>query len=43
MRDPKKAEQNQEVMALYKKEGVNPVGVCADDHPASLPTMFYGS
>ena len=24
--DPKKAEQNQEVMALYKKEGVNPVG-----------------
>jgi YidC/Oxa1 family membrane protein insertase len=28
MRDPKKAEQNQEVMALYKKEGVNPVGGC---------------
>lgn len=26
--DPKKAEQNQEVMALYKKEGVNPVGGC---------------
>ena len=28
MRDPKKAEQNQEVMALYKQEGVNPVGGC---------------
>jgi YidC/Oxa1 family membrane protein insertase len=28
LRDPKKAEQNQEVMALYKREGVNPVGGC---------------
>ncbi|MBV9762380.1 MAG: membrane protein insertase YidC [Acidobacteriaceae bacterium] len=28
IRDPKKAEQNQEVMALYKKEGVNPLGGC---------------
>jgi YidC/Oxa1 family membrane protein insertase len=28
MRDPKKAEQNQEVMALYKKHGVNPMGGC---------------
>ena len=28
LRDPKKAEQNQEVMALYKSEGVNPVGGC---------------
>lgn len=28
MRDPKKAQQNQEVMELYKKEGVNPVGGC---------------
>lgn len=28
MRDPKKAEQNQEVMALYKTQGVNPVGGC---------------
>ena len=28
IRDPKKAEQNQEVMDLYKKEGVNPVGGC---------------
>ena len=26
--DPRKAEQNQEIMALYKKEGVNPVGGC---------------
>ncbi len=28
IRDPKKSEQNQEVMDLYKKEGVNPVGGC---------------
>jgi YidC/Oxa1 family membrane protein insertase len=28
LRDPKKAEQNQEVMDLYKKEGVNPTGGC---------------
>ncbi len=28
MRDPKKQEQNQEVMDLYKKNGVNPVGGC---------------
>jgi YidC/Oxa1 family membrane protein insertase len=28
MRDPKKQEQNQEVMALYKENGVNPVGGC---------------
>ncbi len=28
MRDPKKAEQNQEVMEFYKKEGVNPMGGC---------------
>ena len=28
LRDPKKAEQNQEVMDLYKREGVNPVGGC---------------
>ena len=31
--DPRKAEQNQEVMALYKREGVNPVGGC-------LPYLF---
>ncbi len=28
LRDPKKAQQNQEVMELYKKEGVNPIGGC---------------
>jgi YidC/Oxa1 family membrane protein insertase len=28
MRDPKKAEQNQEVMDFYKKHGVNPMGGC---------------
>ncbi len=28
LRDPKKAEQNQELMALYKKHGVNPLGGC---------------
>ena len=28
LRDPKKAEQNQEIMDLYKKNGVNPVGGC---------------
>jgi YidC/Oxa1 family membrane protein insertase len=28
LRDPRKAEQNQEVMDLYKKEGVNPMGGC---------------
>lgn len=28
MRDPRKAEQNQEVMALYKREGINPFGGC---------------
>ena len=28
MRDPRKQEMNQEVAALYKQEGVNPVGGC---------------
>jgi len=28
LRDPRKAEQNQEVMGLYKKHGVNPMGGC---------------
>ena len=28
LRDPRKAEQNQEIMDLYKREGVNPVGGC---------------
>jgi YidC/Oxa1 family membrane protein insertase len=36
--DPKKAEQNQEVMDLYKKEGVNPVGGCL---PLILQLPFF--
>jgi len=28
LRDPKKAEMNQEISAIYQKEGVNPVGGC---------------
>jgi len=28
MKDPRKTDQNQEVMDLYKKNGVNPVGGC---------------
>ena len=28
LRDPRKAEMNQEVSALYRKEGVNPAGGC---------------
>jgi YidC/Oxa1 family membrane protein insertase len=28
IKDPRRAEMNQEVSALYKKEGVNPVGGC---------------
>jgi YidC/Oxa1 family membrane protein insertase len=36
--DPKKAEQNQEVMDLYKKEGVNPVGGCL---PLMLQLPFF--
>jgi YidC/Oxa1 family membrane protein insertase len=28
MRDPRRAQQNQEIAALYKKEGVNPLGGC---------------
>jgi YidC/Oxa1 family membrane protein insertase len=28
LRDPRKAEQNQEVMEFYKKHGVNPMGGC---------------
>ncbi len=28
LRDPRKAEQNQEVMELYKRNGVNPMGGC---------------
>ena len=36
--DPRKAEQNQEVMALYKKEGVNPVGGCV---PLIIQIPFF--
>jgi len=38
IRDPKKAEQNQETMALYKKHGVNPVGGCV---PMLLQIPFF--
>jgi YidC/Oxa1 family membrane protein insertase len=38
LRDPKKAEQNQEVMALYKQEGVNPVGGCV---PMLIQLPFF--
>ncbi|MGI8962596.1 MAG: membrane protein insertase YidC, partial [Bryobacteraceae bacterium] len=38
MRDPRKAEQNQEVMALYKREGVNPLGGCL---PMLLQLPFF--
>ncbi len=36
--DPRKQEQNQEVMALYKREGVNPVGGCL---PMILQLPFF--
>lgn len=38
LRDPRKAEQNQEVMDLYKKHGVNPVGGCL---PMLLQLPFF--
>ena len=38
IRDPKKADQNAEMMALYKKHGVNPVGGCA---PMLLQIPFF--
>ena len=38
MRDPRKAEQNEEVMDLYKKHGVNPVGGCL---PMLLQIPFF--
>ena len=38
MRDPKKQEQNQEVMDLYKKHGVNPMGGCV---PMLLQIPFF--
>jgi YidC/Oxa1 family membrane protein insertase len=38
LRDPKKADQNQEVMDLYKKYGVNPMGGCV---PMLLQIPFF--
>ena len=38
LRDPRKAEQNQEVMELYKKHGVNPMGGCV---PMVLQIPFF--
>ncbi len=38
MRDPRKNEQNVEVMALYKKHGVNPAGGCV---PMVLQIPFF--
>jgi YidC/Oxa1 family membrane protein insertase len=38
MRDPKKQQQNQEVMDLYKKHGVNPMGGCV---PMLLQIPFF--
>jgi YidC/Oxa1 family membrane protein insertase len=39
LRDPKKAEQQQEMMALYKKHGVNPLGGCIPMLP-QIPIFF---
>jgi YidC/Oxa1 family membrane protein insertase len=38
LRDPRKTEQNQEMMDLYKREGVNPVGGCL---PMLLQLPFF--
>jgi YidC/Oxa1 family membrane protein insertase len=38
IRDPKKAEQNQETMDLYKRNGVNPMGGCM---PLALQIPFF--
>jgi YidC/Oxa1 family membrane protein insertase len=38
IRDPKKGEQNEQVMALYKKHGVNPMGGCL---PMLLQMPFF--
>ncbi len=38
LRDPKKAQQNEELMALYKKHGVNPMGGCL---PMLLMMPFF--
>jgi YidC/Oxa1 family membrane protein insertase len=39
LRDPKKAEQNQEVMDLYKKHGANPLGGCLP-MALQIPIMY---
>jgi YidC/Oxa1 family membrane protein insertase len=38
VRDPKKQQQNEEIMALYKKHGVNPMGGCV---PMLLQIPFF--
>lgn len=38
IRDPRKSQQNQEVMALYQKHGVNPMGGCV---PILLQIPFF--
>jgi YidC/Oxa1 family membrane protein insertase len=38
LRDPRKAEQNQELMDLYKRNGVNPLGGCV---PVLLQIPFF--
>jgi len=38
LRDPRKADQNQEIMDLYKKHGVNPMGGCM---PMLLQIPFF--
>ncbi len=38
IRDPRKAQQNQETMELYKKHGVNPMGGCV---PMALQIPFF--
>jgi YidC/Oxa1 family membrane protein insertase len=38
LRDPRKTDQNQEVMELYKKHGVNPMGGCV---PMILQIPFF--
>ncbi len=40
LKDPRKAEQNQEVMDLYKKNGANPVGGCM---PMVLQIPFFAA
>ena len=40
MRDPRKAEQNQEVMDLYKKHGVNPLGAGCMPLVLQIPFFF---